>query len=158
VPTTPNTSPKHAPGNVFTREARAWLLPVFALLAGACSRASGGDLSVEQLNEVVAREHLSLEPCYQTSLDNTPYEHDFRLLADLRIRPDGRVAELKLDQTGLRGLGPCVDKAIRSWRFPTAETETRARLPIIFQPRVLKAAPQNLPKGFRTLTEEERKR
>jgi len=144
----------HARGTETVHAAYLFLL---LLLWGACSRASGGDLSIDQLNEVVVREHHSLEHCYQTSLDNTPYEHEFRIQADLRIRPDGQVAELELDQAGLRGLGPCIEKTIRSWHFPPAKTETRARLPIVFQPKVLKAAPQNLPKGFRVLTEEQPK-
>lgn len=122
-----------------------------AALFSAC-RPSGGDLSVQQLSEVVAREQDTLEPCYQAGLEATPYEHEFRIEATLAIKPDGRVSSVKLDQTGLRGVGPCVSKIIMGWRFPTAKAETRASLPIIFRPKVVKTLPEGtLPPGFQVL-------
>jgi hypothetical protein len=122
-----------------------------ATLATACSK--GGELSVQQLSEVVAREQDSLTPCYQAGLDATPYEHEFRIQAVLEIKPDGKVSKVELDQTGLRGLGPCVKKAIQTWQFPTAKAETRASLPIIFRPKVVKSLPDGmqLPPGFKLL-------
>ena len=129
------------------------LLAACALLGAACQRPSGGDLSVEQLTAVVAREQDALEPCYQTALDKQPYDHEFRIEARLRIRPDGSVSKVGIDKEGLKGVGPCVEKAIRTWKFPPAREETRASLPIIFRPKVVKTLPDDLklPPGFQVV-------
>ena len=101
---------------------------------------------------VVAREQDSLEPCYQAGLEATPYDHEFRIEAKLKIKPDGSVSKVELDQTGLRGVGPCVSKVILGWKFPTAKAETHAALPIIFRPKVVKTLPEGvLPPGFQVL-------
>jgi hypothetical protein len=128
------------------------LLLAAALFAPGCGH-KGGDLSVRQLSEVVAREQDSLTPCYQAGLDATPYEHEFRVQATLEIKPSGKVSKVELDQNGLSGLGPCVKKAIRGWQFPIAKAETHASLPIIFRPKVVKTLPDGmqLPPGFKLL-------
>jgi hypothetical protein len=135
----------------------ASLLPLMAaMLFGLGCGSKGGDLSVAQLSEVVAREQDSLTPCYQAGLDATPYEHEFRLQATLEIKPDGKVSKVQLDQNGLRNVGPCVEKTIRAWQFPTAKAETRASLPIIFRPKVVKTLPDGmqLPPGFKVLQDD----
>jgi len=124
------------------------------LAVGAC-RKSGGDLTTHQLSEVVAREQPTLEPCYQAGLDNTPYEHEFRIEAKLSINPDGSVSNVELDQNGLQGMGPCIDKTIRGWRFPQAKAATHASLPLIFRPKVVDRLPDNvqIPPGFEILND-----
>lgn len=123
-----------------------------ALCAG-CHAGHGQDLSVQQLSEVVAREQGSLDQCYQGALDKTPYDHEFQIQATLHIRKDGSVAKVGLNQAGLRGIGPCVENAIRSWKFPPAPEETRASLPIIFRPKVERQLPPDLklPPGFKVV-------
>jgi hypothetical protein len=119
---------------------------------GAC-RPADGDLSVEELSAVVAREQDSLDLCYQTALDKSPYDHEFTIQTTLRIRSDGSVANVGLDQAGLQGIGPCLEKTIKTWKFPRAKAETRARLPIVFRPKVEKTLPPNLklPPGFKVI-------
>ena len=131
----------------------AWTLAAAALCAGACRRHSGGDLSIEQLSGVVAREQASLEPCYQNALDKRPYDHEFRIETRLRIRPDGSVSNVGIDQEGLPGVSPCVEQTIRTWKFPQAREETQASLPIIFRPKVVKTLPEDLklPPGFQVM-------
>jgi hypothetical protein len=125
-------------------------------MLGCTPKPSGGDLSAEQMSVVVAREQPALASCYQAGLDRSPYEHEFRVQAVLQIRPDGSVANVDLDQTGLSGLGACVKKSIRGWQFPKAAAETRASLPIVFKPKIEKAKPGNfkLPPGFQVLDDE----
>jgi hypothetical protein len=124
-----------------------------ALLLAACRHKAEGELSVAQLTAVVAREQDSLTPCYQSALDKAPYDHEFRIQAVLRIRPDGSVAEVTLDQPGIEGIGPCLMATIRNWKFPAAAAETRTSLPIVFSPKVVKTLPENmkLPPGFQVL-------
>jgi hypothetical protein len=102
------------------------------------------------MSVVVAEQQESLQSCYQDGLDRTPYEQEFKLQAKLRIRPNGSVSEVQLDQQGLSGLGKCIEQTIRTWQFPPAKNETRASLPLIFHPKVVKSLPQNfgLPPGF----------
>lgn len=125
-----------------------------AVAASGC-RKSGGDLSTQQLSEVVTREQPTLEPCYQAGLERTPYEHEFRIEAKLSINPDGTVSKVELDQNGLQGMGPCIDKTIRSWRFPEAKAATHASLPLIFRPKVVESLPDNvqIPPGFKILND-----
>ncbi|HEY2735589.1 MAG TPA: hypothetical protein VGI70_16445, partial [Polyangiales bacterium] len=92
-----------------------------ALFAASACRSKSGELSAAQLSAVVAREQASLAPCYQSALDKTPYTHEFRLQAILRVLPNGNVADVNLDQPGIEGVGPCVQTAIRRWKFPTAK-------------------------------------
>jgi hypothetical protein len=53
----------------------------------------------------------------------------------------------------MRGVGACVEQTIRGWKFPPARDPTRASLPIIFQPKVVKTLPEGfkLPQGFQVL-------
>jgi hypothetical protein len=119
----------------------------------ACRPPADGELSAEQMSAVVTQEQDKLQSCYQDGLDRTPYEHEFRLQAQLRIRPNGSVAEVELDQPGLSGLGSCIEQTIRGWQFPTAKNETRASLPLVFHPKVVKSLPPNvqLPPGFKVV-------
>jgi hypothetical protein len=136
--------------------AALYTLSVLALIfAGSACRKSGGDLTTQQLSEVVAREQPTLEPCYQAGLDTTPYEHEFRIEAKLAIKPDGTVSEVELDQNGLQGMGPCIEKTIRGWHFPEAKAPTHASLPLIFRPKVVEKLPDNLqiPPGFEILND-----
>jgi hypothetical protein len=127
-------------------------LACILVLLGACSRSSSGELTTEQLTATVAREQPSLEPCYQDGLDRTPYEHEFRIESTLVIKPDGSVSKVKLDQNGLQGMGPCLEKVIRGWRFPTAKSSTHASLPLIFRPKVVESIPEGaIPPGFKVL-------
>lgn len=121
-----------------------------------CASKPTGDLTAEQMSEVVVREQPALAACYQAGLDRTPYTHEFQVQAALHIRPDGSVAKVELDQTGLSGLGACVERSIRSWHFPQAQAETHASLPIVFQPKVKKELPPNvqLPPGFKVVQDD----
>jgi hypothetical protein len=126
------------------------------LALSACRPKQGEDLSVAQLSAVVAGEQDSLTPCYQTGLEKNPYPHEFRIQAVLEIRADGQVSKVELDQTGLPGVGPCLEKAIRGWKFPRAKAATRASLPIVFKPKVVQDLPANfkLPPGFKVLQQQ----
>ena len=131
-----------------------FILSVLALaLAAPGCKKSGTDLTTEQLTEVVAREQPTLEPCYQAGLERTPYEHEFRIETKLSIRPDGTVERVELDQTGLQGMGPCLEQTIRGWRFPQATASTHASLPLIFRPKVVESLPDNVPPGFQILND-----
>ena len=112
--------------------AAAWL--------AACPAEEGRDLSTAELSRVVDAHRPTLEPCYQAALDRNPYKHEIRIQAVIHIEPSGKVGKVELDQGGLAGMGPCIQRTIESWPFPQAEVPTKTELPIIFKPEILKKA------------------
>lgn len=121
----------------------SWAL--IALGCIACQSKKGGELTVEQLTAVIAAHQEKLSPCYQTALDKEPDSPEFRIQATLHISKSGDVADVELEKTRLKTVGPCVEKAVRSWKFPAAKADTYATLPIIFRPTVepMFEAPRN---------------
>jgi hypothetical protein len=113
------------------------------LLLGAL--ACGGpkqDLSEKQLSAVVVAQQPSLERCYQSALETSPYKQEIRMEAAIHIAPSGAVTAVELDGTGgLPGMSPCLKKAITAWRFPEAKDATHTSLPLIFKPQVKQAQP-----------------
>ena len=120
---------------------------VVALAASMAScKNPGKDLTVEQLTAVVAGHQETLKPCYQAALDKQPDSNEFRMQATLHVAKDGRVEKVELERGGpLPNVGSCVEKVVSKWKFPTAEADTYASLPIIFRPTVepMMEAPRN---------------
>lgn len=112
------------------------------LALGACGTASKHDLSEQQLSLAVEAQRPSLERCYQSALETSPYKQEIRMQAVIHIAPTGAVSGVELDGNGgLPGMSPCLKKAIASWHFPEAKDATHTSLPLIFQPHVQKPQP-----------------
>ncbi len=107
-----------------------------ASTAPACQSNKGRDLSVAQLTAVVAANQDKLKPCYQSALDKQPDSQEFRIQATLHVSKDGSVEDIELERGGLPNVASCVDKVVRSWKFPTAEADTYASMPLIFRPTI----------------------
>jgi hypothetical protein len=120
----------------------SWLALALALLPG-CNK--GKDLTVEQLTAVVAGQQESLKPCYQAALDKQPDSSEFRMQATLHVAKNGSVEKVELERGPLPNVGSCVEKVVRKWKFPAAEADTYASLPIIFRPTIepMMEAPRN---------------
>jgi hypothetical protein len=119
-----------------------WVLVSLALVP-SCKK--GKDLTVEQLTAVIAGQQESLKPCYQAALDKQPDSNEFRIQATLHVAKDGSVQTVELERSPLPNVGPCVEKVVSKWKFPAAEADTYASLPIIFRPTVesMMEAPRN---------------
>jgi hypothetical protein len=114
----------------------------FALLLGGCGGGAKHDLSEQQLSLAVEAQRPSLERCYQSALETSPYKQEIRMQAVIHIAPTGAVSGVELDGNGgLPGMSPCLRKAIAAWHFPEAADATHTSLPLIFQPQVQKAQP-----------------
>jgi hypothetical protein len=111
----------------------SWLCAVLAI---GCQSNKGGDLSVEQLTAVVAANQDQLKPCYQSALDKQPDSQEFRIQATLHVDKTGEVADVELERGGLPNVASCVDKVVRTWKFPSARADTYASMPLIFRPTV----------------------
>jgi hypothetical protein len=120
----------------------SWLC---ALLVLGCQSNKGGDLSVEQLTTVVAANQEQLKPCYQSALDKQPDSQEFRIQATLHVNKTGSVADVELERGGLPNVGSCVEKIVKTWKFPAAQADTYASMPLIFRPTVepMMEAPRN---------------
>jgi hypothetical protein len=119
-----------------------WVLPLLAL---GCQGNKGQDLTVAQLTTVIAAHQDQLKPCYQTALDKSPDSQEFRIQATLHVDKDGTVEDVELEKGALPAVMPCVEKAVRSWKFPKAKADTYATMPIIFRPTIepIFEAPKN---------------
>ena len=106
------------------------------LAALGCRSNKGQDLTVAQLTAVVAKEQESLRPCYQSALDKQPDSTEFRIQATLHVNKTGSVEDVELERGGLANVGGCVEKVVRTWKFPAAQADTYATMPIIFRPTV----------------------
>lgn len=114
----------------------SWLCVSVALVAPACQSNKGRDLSVAQLTAVVAANQDQLKPCYQTALDKQPDSQEFRIQATLHVNKGGSVEDVELEKGGLPNVASCVDKVVRSWKFPPAQADTYASMPLIFRPTI----------------------
>jgi hypothetical protein len=115
------------------------------LFALGCQSNKGHDLSVEQLTAVVAAHQDQLKPCYQSALDKQPDSQEFRIQATLHVDKGGSVADVELERGGLPNVGSCVEKIVKTWKFPAAQADTYASMPLIFRPTVepMMEAPRN---------------
>jgi hypothetical protein len=111
----------------------SWLCVFVAL---GCQSNKGRDLSVAQLTAVVAANQDQLKPCYQSALDKQPDSQEFRIQATLHVNKSGSVEDVELERGGLPNVATCVDKVVRTWRFPAAEADTYASMPLIFRPTI----------------------
>lgn len=120
------------------------LWPCLFILLG-CQSNKGKDLSVAQLTTVVAANQETLRPCYQTALDKSPDSQEFRMQATVHVNKDGSVDSVDMEKGGLPNVGTCVEKVVRTWKFPPAQADTYASMPIIFRPTVesMFEAPRN---------------
>jgi hypothetical protein len=120
------------------------LWPCLFVVVG-CHSNKGRDLTVEQLTAVVAAHQAELRPCYQTALDKQPDSQEFRMQATLHVSKNGDVQKVELERGPLPNVGSCIEKTVETWKFPPAEAETYASMPIIFRPTVesMFEAPRN---------------
>lgn len=87
------------------------------LLVGMCNPPQGLDES--SVRDAVDDQRDSLAECATERA-----ELDVRI----HINPDGSVQDVRA--RGSARVGPCVERAIESWRFASAEGETMVELPI----------------------------
>lgn len=115
------------------RRSSAALLLGLVAVAGACGK-TGNDLSVPQLTAVVSSQQETLKPCYQAALDNKPDTTEFRIQATIHVRKDGSVGSVELERGRLPEVNGCIEQTVKGWKFPAADRDTYASLPIIFRP------------------------
>lgn len=84
-----------------------------------------GPRSPADIRRVITANRASVQPCGQGVAETT------RVSARIRIATDGSVESVQA--TGDPNVGPCVERAVRGWRFGPGDTTT-VSFPFVFQP------------------------
>jgi hypothetical protein len=104
----------------------------------AASGSSGphgpGGLTAAQLSKVVLRGREQLQRCYETALRGSGSTETVRMDVEVSVSPSGNVTNAKAGGQGLPGMGQCIERTVKMWRFPEAGDATQTKFPVVFQP------------------------
>ena len=109
-------------------------LLAFALLCGGATRASAGELSTDDVRQVIRANAHEVRACYERHAMKQKSSTG-KVQLDLVVRPAGNVDEVKVDAEGVRGqrFQRCVEQRARSWQFPESSSSTEVQYPFLFQ-------------------------
>jgi hypothetical protein len=71
--------------------------------------------------------------CYNSALKRDPLLNVRRADVLITVGPSGSVSSVSIPSLSGTPLGECLEKRIRSWKFPRASKDFRSQFPIIFQ-------------------------
>jgi predicted Zn finger-like uncharacterized protein len=94
----------------------------------------GGSLTASELSSVVNRNKKQLQRCYETALRGSGSDDTVRLDVSITIAPSGGISAVQLAGNGLPGMNECIERTVRTWRFPSAGEATPMHFPLLFQP------------------------
>ena len=127
------------PGEVMTamtmRKCFTAVLMMVLTLAGATAYAGEGTLDKSEIRKVV-REHINeIRYCYNKVLETQP-EAKASLVVDFTIGDDGAVTNSSISKLeGPAELGPCVNAAVNTWKFPAPTGgEVAVSYPFVMEP------------------------
>jgi predicted Zn finger-like uncharacterized protein len=106
---------------------------------GEATKPSGGSggtgqLTAQQLSEVVLRGRKNLQRCYEVALRGANSDETVRMDVDITISANGNVTNANISGKGLPGMDECIKRTVRMWRFPSSGESTQTRFPVVFQP------------------------
>jgi hypothetical protein len=102
--------------------------------SGSAPARGGGSLTASELSSVVNRNKKQLQRCYETALRGGGSDDTVRLDVSITIAPSGGVSAVQLGGQGLPGMNDCIQRTVKSWRFPSAGEASATRFPLLFQP------------------------
>ena len=111
------------------------VLMMVLTLAGATAYAGEGTLDKSEIRKVV-REHINeIRYCYNKVLETQP-EAKASLVVDFTIGGDGAVTNSSISKLeGPAELGPCVNAAVNTWKFPAPTGgEVAVSYPFVMEP------------------------
>jgi TonB family protein len=105
-----------------------------ALALGGATRASAGELSPDEVRQVIRANAHEVRACYERHAMKQKSSTG-RVRLDLVVRPDGKVDTVQVDAEGVRGtrFSRCVEQRARSWQFPESTGSTEVEYPFLFQ-------------------------
>jgi hypothetical protein len=89
-------------------------------------------LTAAQLTAVVARSKSSLQRCYAGSTSGSEV---LRLDVEMEVLPSGTVSSVQI-ASDHPDVDACITRLMRLWQFPSAESPTRTRFPVLLLPGV----------------------
>ena len=100
----------------------------------AASPAAAGELSADQVRQVIRANGHEVRACYERHALKQKGATG-KVTLDLVVRPEGSVDNVKVEAEGVRGnkFGRCVEGKARSWRFPESTGSTEVQYPFLFQ-------------------------
>jgi hypothetical protein len=96
--------------------------------------AQRGQLTAQQLSNVVGSNRRSLQRCYETAIRGVGTPPTIRLDVDITVGASGGVTNVGVRGDDIGGLKTCVNAQVRRWRFPASGDGARTSFPVVFQP------------------------
>jgi hypothetical protein len=109
------------------------LKPTTTTSGGTGPHGAGG-LTAPQLSKVVLKGREMLQRCYETALRGSGSTETVRMDVEVTVSPSGNVTSAKAGGQGLPGMGQCIERTVKMWRFPEAGEATQTKFPVVFQP------------------------
>ena len=116
------------------------LMPIawsFVLVFVGCGSATS-DLKPDQVKEVVSSNKMSMQECYEKSLEQkeVPPKKTLEIDVKLMVEADGRVVEVFVRGAArYPDLKKCLKRTIKNWNFPESRSKAPVFFPIVFNPR-----------------------
>jgi predicted Zn finger-like uncharacterized protein len=92
-----------------------------------------GELDPDDLFDVYNANKIGVTMCFNSALKRDPLLSVRRADVVISVSPSGAVASVSIPSLSGTPLGTCLQKRIKSWRFPRASRVFNSRFPIIFQ-------------------------
>jgi hypothetical protein len=97
-------------------------------------RSAPAGLTTEQLSRVVLRGRVKLQRCYEVALRGAASPNAVRTQIEITVAAAGGVVNVETRGQALPGMGRCIERAVRKWRFPAATQSTHTEFPVVFEP------------------------
>lgn len=102
--------------------------------SGSNSSASADGLNASQLSAVVNKGKRSLQRCYETALRGSGATDTVRMDVKVTVSPAGNVSRVSTSGNGLPGMDTCINRTVKTWRFPSSGGTSQMQFPLVFQP------------------------
>ncbi len=142
---TANSAPSEPSGRKLSAAERA-MLERFGQSGGAApskirvadSNASGGrnrsPLDGAKLMRVVSKNRPSLQRCYDVAIRGQSDPPSARIDVRISVGASGTVTRVNARGKDFGGLGRCLERAVRRWRFPASSEGGETQFPVVFSP------------------------
>jgi predicted Zn finger-like uncharacterized protein len=97
-------------------------------------RAGSGSISAAQLSSIVGRGKRNLQRCYETAMRSSGTAETVRVDVTVSVSAAGNVKSVKTTGKGLPGLSQCIQRSVKTWRFPSTGEDFQTKFPLVFSP------------------------
>ncbi len=96
----------------------------------------GPALTAQQLTNVVQKNKMELQRCYESALRASGGRQDgaIKITVAVTVGESGTAKSVTTRGTGLGNMTDCMTKSVKRWRFPASGGESEFEFPLVFQP------------------------